>query len=235
MTSNHCTVEQLEGRQLFSAATPLAFQGTAATYTGAQMDTLLMTVQQTSNGFTDKFVMTDNSGNIAVMNFSMKANGQFSYTQGVLTVTGKMNAGETEITGTWSENLRGWNTRGTFLMDVIPQPNANLPTTNNTTTITEYTGKDTNQGGQSGTVLIEVLDTDGVRTGEVFIHNYNDQLVPIPFNISSTGKIAFTFSLTDQTDIVQGKLNANGTITGSWTSISSDGTNGFGKFSAKEI
>ncbi len=234
MTSNHCIVEQLEGRQLLSAA-PIAFAGSAVSTTGAVQDTLLMTVQATGNGFTDKFILTDNSGNITVLNFSMKANGTFTDTQGVLTVAGKMDAGETAITGTWSEKLWGKNTRGTFSLGVLAQPNANLPTTNNTTTVTEYAGTDVNQGGQSGTVLIEVLDTNGVRTGEVFVHNYENQLVPIPFNISKTGQIAFTFSLTDQTNIVQGKVNANGTITGSWTSINSDGTNGFGHFSGKEI
>src|ERR1700677_3291980 len=106
MKSNRCIIEQLEGRQLLSAApavgdsAPVVFSGTAVGAKGAVIDTLLMTVQRTANGFSDNVIMTDAGGNVTTLTLSMDAAGKFSDNSAGLTLTGRMNAAETEITGT---------------------------------------------------------------------------------------------------------------------------------------
>lgn len=239
MISNRSMVEQLEGRQLLSAtltsgdSAPLVFQGTAVNGGGAVTDKLLMTVQRTADGFSDSVIITDDSGNVTSLGVSMNAAGKFSGTAADLTLAGRMNSAETKIAGNWALQGAHRTTRGALNLSLVPPPNTVLPTTNSKTTITDYTGTMTKDGQTTSNVKFEVIDTNGKRTGEVNVHNYDDQLVTIPFNISSTGVIAFTFSFTDQTNIVQGKLSDGGKLmTGSWTSINSDGTNGFGSFTA---
>ena len=236
MKSNRCFFEQLEGRQLLSAAptlAPLVFQGTAVNSSGIVVDKLQMTVQKTATGYSDKLIVTNNTGEVTVLTFSGNATGQFSDTQGYTAFAGRMNTADTAITGTWALNGPHGDTHGSLTLNEVPPAETTPPTTNKTTTVTDYVGTFTNSSGQTSKITIQVIDTNGILTGLVYVHNYNNQLVPILFSISKTGAASFTFTLAGQTNIVQGQFSSNGkTVTAKVTSINSDGTVGFDTLTA---
>lgn len=232
MKTNRCLIEPLENRQLLSAS-PVFFQGTCVNNNGALMDKVVMSVTATSGGFSDYIVAMDMGDKIANTTVTMDATGVFSKTTigtDNLTLAGKMNDAETSISGVWTMKGPHGGQTGTFHLAVVPPANTTIPSTG---TVTDYDGIDINSKGQGGHVALEVIDNDGVLTGDVVVHDYNNNLIPIGFNISSDGDISFSFTLTDQTNIVRGKLSANGQLfQGSWISINNDGTNSFGVMTA---
>ena len=239
MNSTAFLIEPLEARQMLSAtpdAGMLSFQGSANYANGTLIDKLLVNLQPVPTGFTGEVIMTNPAGDISTDPVTLNSAGEFSKIGTGFTITGKMNAAETKVTGNWTLQAAQKTSKGSLNLTLIPPPNPALPTTNKRTTITDHSGTDTNQNNVTSNVTIEVIDTNGVRTGEVNVHNYDGVLTPIPFKIASNGTIAFTFSFSDQTNIVQAKLSADGTtITGSWTSINTNGTNGFGTMLATEV
>jgi hypothetical protein len=232
MKTDRCLVEPLENRQLLSAS-PVLFQGTCVNNIGGLMDKVVMSVTPSGSGFSDYIVVMDNGDKIANTTVTMDANGVFSKTTigtDNLTLAGKMNAGETAVDGVWTMKGPRGGQSGAFHLALVPPANSTVPTTG---TVTDYDGIDINSKGQGGHVALEVIDNDGVLTGAVEVHDYNNNLIPIGFNISSQGDVSFSFTLTDQTNIVRGKLSANGQIfQGSWISINTDGSNSFGVMTA---
>jgi hypothetical protein len=217
------------------SASPVLFQGDTTTKGGEVMDKIVMSVTQTDTGFSDYIAVEDDGHKIASTTVNMDASGNFSTSpigSDNLIITGKMNAGQTAIIGSFSMRGGHGGVTGKVELDMVPEVNDTIPTTG---TITQYVGKEVNSKGVVDPVDIEVFNNSGTLTGDVEVHDYNNNLIPLSFNISSTGTISFFFTLQDQTDIVQGKLSANGKLfTGSFITINNDGTNSFGAFRGVE-
>ena len=102
MKSNEFLMEPLEGRQLLSAtpdAGTLSFQGSANYANGALIDKLLVNLQPAATGFSGEVIMTNPAGDVSTDPLTMNSAGEFSKIGTGFTITGKMNAAETKITG----------------------------------------------------------------------------------------------------------------------------------------
>jgi hypothetical protein len=239
MKSNGCVVEALEGRQFLSAApvgvaSMLVFQGNAVTSAGGIADHLIMTVQKNGSGYTDEVFITTPQMKTTMLSLSMNPVKNFSYVKANaagISLFGTMNASDTVITGTWTQTTGKVTTGGKYTLDLVPGPLASAPTTG---TVTTYTGMEVNSQGKTDPINITVWDNDGVLTGSVDVHNYEDQLVAMPFSISSSGQISFEFSLEDQTAVVVGTLSGK-EITGSFIAIGTNGAISYGTMSASEV